>query len=73
MENDELERTKKREPGKITRAIKIALVGDGTVGTISFPSFASSIVLNGSIERKNVHVDELRLSSVHGRLHSNDV
>jgi len=26
------ERTKKREPGKITRAIKVALVGDGTVG-----------------------------------------
>jgi len=26
------ERTKKREAGKITRAIKIALVGDGTVG-----------------------------------------
>jgi len=26
------ERTRKREPGKITRAIKIALVGDGTVG-----------------------------------------
>jgi hypothetical protein len=25
------ERTKKREPGKITRAIKVALVGDGTV------------------------------------------
>jgi len=25
-------RTKKREPGKITRAIKVALVGDGTVG-----------------------------------------
>jgi len=27
-----LERTKKREAGKITRAIKVALVGDGTVG-----------------------------------------
>jgi len=26
------EKTKKREPGKITRAIKVALVGDGTVG-----------------------------------------
>jgi len=26
------ERTKKRDPGKITRAIKVALVGDGTVG-----------------------------------------
>jgi len=26
------ERTSKRDPGKITRAIKIALVGDGTVG-----------------------------------------
>jgi len=26
------ERTKKREPGKITRAVKVALVGDGTVG-----------------------------------------
>ena len=26
------DRTKKREPGKITRAIKVALVGDGTVG-----------------------------------------
>jgi len=26
------ERTRKREPGKITRAIKVALVGDGTVG-----------------------------------------
>jgi len=26
------DRTKKRDPGKITRAIKIALVGDGTVG-----------------------------------------
>jgi len=25
-------RTKKREPGKITRALKVALVGDGTVG-----------------------------------------
>jgi len=25
------ERTKKREPGKITRAVKVALVGDGTV------------------------------------------
>jgi len=25
-------RTKKRDPGKITRAIKVALVGDGTVG-----------------------------------------
>jgi len=27
-----LERTKKRDPGRITRAIKVALVGDGTVG-----------------------------------------
>jgi len=27
-----LERTQKREPGSITRAIKVALVGDGTVG-----------------------------------------
>jgi GTPase SAR1 family protein len=27
-----MERTKKRDPGKITRAIKVALVGDGTVG-----------------------------------------
>jgi len=26
------DRTKKRDPGKITRAIKVALVGDGTVG-----------------------------------------
>jgi len=26
------DRTKKRDPGKITRAIKLALVGDGTVG-----------------------------------------
>jgi small GTP-binding protein len=26
------DRTRKREPGKITRAIKVALVGDGTVG-----------------------------------------
>jgi len=30
--SDTTERTKKREPGKITRAIKVALVGDGTVG-----------------------------------------
>jgi len=30
--NSTTERTKKREPGKITRAIKVALVGDGTVG-----------------------------------------
>jgi len=30
--NKETDRTKKREPGKITRAIKVALVGDGTVG-----------------------------------------
>jgi len=29
---DEKDRTKKRDPGKITRAIKVALVGDGTVG-----------------------------------------
>jgi len=29
---DSTERTKKRQPGKITRAIKVALVGDGTVG-----------------------------------------
>jgi len=28
----EIERTKKRDPGRITRAIKVALVGDGTVG-----------------------------------------
>jgi GTPase SAR1 family protein len=27
-----IERTKKRDPGRITRAIKLALVGDGTVG-----------------------------------------
>jgi len=31
-EDTEIERTKKREPGKIQRAIKVALVGDGTVG-----------------------------------------
>jgi Ras-related C3 botulinum toxin substrate 1 len=30
--SNDIERTKKREPGKITRAIKVALVGDGTVG-----------------------------------------
>jgi len=30
--SDVTERTKKREPGKITRAVKVALVGDGTVG-----------------------------------------
>jgi len=30
--NSTTEKTKKREPGKITRAIKVALVGDGTVG-----------------------------------------
>jgi hypothetical protein len=29
---DGLQRTKKRQPGKIQRAIKVALVGDGTVG-----------------------------------------
>jgi len=32
MADTPLDRTQKREPGKITRAIKIALVGDGTVG-----------------------------------------
>jgi small GTP-binding protein len=31
-QNSEWLRTQKREPGKITRAIKVALVGDGTVG-----------------------------------------
>jgi hypothetical protein len=31
VKDDEIERTKKREPGKIQRAIKVALVGDGTV------------------------------------------
>eukprot|EP01119_Soliformovum_irregulare_P011049 TRINITY_DN2740_c0_g1_i1.p1 TRINITY_DN2740_c0_g1~~TRINITY_DN2740_c0_g1_i1.p1 ORF type:complete len:247 (+),score=60.46 TRINITY_DN2740_c0_g1_i1:200-940(+) len=31
-DNTVTERTKKRDPGKITRAIKVALVGDGTVG-----------------------------------------
>jgi len=31
-QSETIERTRKREPGKITRAIKIALVGDGTVG-----------------------------------------
>jgi len=30
--NPASDQTKKREPGKITRAIKVALVGDGTVG-----------------------------------------
>ena len=28
------DRTKKHEAGKITRAIKVALVGDGTVGKV---------------------------------------
>eukprot|EP01118_Nematostelium_gracile_P015675 TRINITY_DN6323_c0_g1_i1.p1 TRINITY_DN6323_c0_g1~~TRINITY_DN6323_c0_g1_i1.p1 ORF type:complete len:245 (-),score=76.61 TRINITY_DN6323_c0_g1_i1:184-918(-) len=32
MSELDLQRTKKREAGKITRAIKVALVGDGTVG-----------------------------------------
>jgi len=32
MSEKEEDRTKKRDPGKITRAIKVALVGDGTVG-----------------------------------------
>jgi len=31
-QEEEKDRTKKRDPGKITRAIKVALVGDGTVG-----------------------------------------
>jgi len=31
-EDHNAQRTKKRDPGKITRAIKVALVGDGTVG-----------------------------------------
>ncbi len=30
------ERTKKREPGKIQRALKVSLVGDGTV-SLNFP------------------------------------
>ena len=31
-EEGDSERTKKREPGKISKAIKLGVVGDGTVG-----------------------------------------
>jgi len=33
-------RTVKREPGKITKAIKLGVVGDGTVGTLTLLSLA---------------------------------
>ena len=33
-------RTGKREPGKITKAIKLGVVGDGTVGTLTLLSLA---------------------------------
>ncbi len=43
-QQEEKDRTKKRDPGKITRAIKVALVGDGTVQNTN--QYETSILAN---------------------------
>ena len=76
------ERTSKRTPGKITRAIKVSLVGDGTVGTfvcflfLTANTFKGTPLINsfhGKTNRKNMHANELHLPSLHFWLHSNNV
>lgn len=92
--NSTTERTKKRDPGKITRAIKVAVSAHiscfkNTIQLrpvrifVVFECYITNLVMITSTtyckacwrwnSRKNVYVDVLRVSSIHGRLHSDDV